>query len=234
MNEEKKTEGAEQAAKAKAAPKKPTKKAGIIAGVVAAVVVVAGIGMFVWHEQPSFCGAICHTPMDAYYGTYAEGTADKYGRELDQEASDAMMARAHAAEGYGCLDCHEPTVGQQVSEGLAWVSGGYEVAGSSEDGTAYLATRDLDQLMEVRGEAGYEMCLTPECHDTALADLESLTADLGSADRNPHSTQHDAVPACSECHKAHEQPVNACTQCHNDSPVPEGWLTTSEANRLKK
>ena len=47
------------------APKRAHRGA-IVGGVVAVVVVVAAIGAFVWHEQPSFCNAICHTPMDGY------------------------------------------------------------------------------------------------------------------------------------------------------------------------
>ena len=51
------------------APKRAHRGA-IVGGVVAVVVVVAAIGAFVWHEQPSFCNAICHTPMDGYLETY--------------------------------------------------------------------------------------------------------------------------------------------------------------------
>ena len=46
------------------APKRKRARAAIIAGVTAAIIIVAGAGFWVWHEQPSFCGAICHTPMD--------------------------------------------------------------------------------------------------------------------------------------------------------------------------
>ena len=43
----------------------------IVAAVVAVVVAVASGGFWVWHEQPSFCNAICHTPMDRLRcGTY--------------------------------------------------------------------------------------------------------------------------------------------------------------------
>lgn len=51
------------------APKR-VRRGAIVGGVVAVVVVVAAIGAFVWHEQPSFCNAICHTPMDGYLETY--------------------------------------------------------------------------------------------------------------------------------------------------------------------
>ena len=49
----------------------------IIVGVVAAVLVAAGAGFWVWHEQPSFCNAICHSPMDKYVETYYEGDPGK-------------------------------------------------------------------------------------------------------------------------------------------------------------
>lgn len=49
----------------KAAKKAGKKKWPIVVGVVAVVLIAAGAGFWVWHEQPSFCAAICHTPMDA-------------------------------------------------------------------------------------------------------------------------------------------------------------------------
>ena len=36
----------------------------IVGVVVAVVLVCAGGGFYVWHNQPSFCNAICHEPMD--------------------------------------------------------------------------------------------------------------------------------------------------------------------------
>lgn len=200
----------------------------------AAVIVVAGAGFWVWHETPGFCGAICHTPMDAYYETYAEGDADKRGNALEGAASMSMMSYVHGLTGSGCLDCHEPTLSQQIGEGVAWVTGGYAVEGAAEDGTAWMEARTVDELTAATGKAGYEMRLNDACHaDVTLETLADATADLGSVERNPHSTQHDAIPVCSDCHRAHEQSVNACTQCHSDSPVPAGWLTVSQANQLR-
>ena len=54
-------------------PKRKAKRGWIIGGVVAAVIVVAGAGFWVWHETPSFCNAICHSPMDSYVDTYYSG-----------------------------------------------------------------------------------------------------------------------------------------------------------------
>lgn len=113
----------------KASPKRP-KKAPVIIGVVAAIVVVAGAGLWVWHEQPSFCGAICHVPMDPYLETYeaepGQAGTDKWGNEVTDAA--AMTAAYHRAEAdSSCLDCHTPVLSEQISEGINWVSGNYEV-----------------------------------------------------------------------------------------------------------
>ena len=40
------------------------RRAPIVCAVVAVVLVCAGGGFYVWHNQPSFCNAICHEPMD--------------------------------------------------------------------------------------------------------------------------------------------------------------------------
>ena len=58
--------GTPEAAGASPAPQRHGRGTAVVVAVVAAILVVAGVGMWVWHEQPSFCGAICHTPMDNY------------------------------------------------------------------------------------------------------------------------------------------------------------------------
>ena len=74
----------------------------IVVGVIAAVVVAAGAGFWVWHEQPSFCNAVCHDPMDAY---------------VDGYFSDAtLMANAHERADVTCLKCHEAKLSDQVAE----------------------------------------------------------------------------------------------------------------------
>lgn len=245
MAEETKTEVAatEEPAKDAKQAKQGKKKWPIVVGVVAVVLVAAGAGFFVWHEQPSFCNAICHTPMDAYVQTYVDGTHDKYGNELTEDADKmSMMAFAHAnpteGESTNCLGCHVPTLGEQITEGMNWVSGNYEVAGENKIGQTILEDRDLGDLVEARGLAEDEFCMNSDCHHVAAdgteivdrASLEAATADL-DATYNPHKAQHGEY-ACSQCHKAHSQSVNACTQCHSSAPVPEGWLTASEAKKL--
>lgn len=245
MAEETKTEVAsdEQDAKDAKQPKQGKKKWPIVVGVVAVVLVAAGAGFFVWHEQPSFCNAICHTPMDAYVETYIDGSHDKYGNELTEESDKmAMLAYYHGhndGETTNCLGCHVPTLGEQITEGLHWVTGSYEVAGENKTGDTILESRELADLVEARGIEEDSFCLNSGCHHVAedgteiqsRDDLLKATADLDET-YNPHKAQHGEY-ACTQCHKAHSQSVNYCTQCHSSAPVPEGWLTASEAKKTE-
>lgn len=216
-----------------------------IVAVVAVVVVVAvaAVGFNAWHATPEFCGAICHTPMDAYVFTYTEGNTDKYGNALDESQAKGMMAYMHKTvanesgnTAAACLDCHEPTIGEQVTEGIHWVTGDFEVAGENANGDVILYSRTYDQLTEARGSNAEGLCLNSRCHVNAdgsvmqRSDLEEATAEL-SATRNPHWAQHGAVD-CGTCHKGHSQSLNYCSQCHEDAPIPEGWLSYYEAEQL--
>lgn len=212
-----------------AAPKKKKgKKWPIVVGVIAVVVIAAGAGFWVWHEQPSFCNAICHTPMDPYLPTYeaepGQPATDKWGNEVAN--ASGMMAAVHRVSkeeggaGTTCMGCHVPSIGEQVSEGMNWISGNY---------VNPLEERDLEQLVEARGIEEDAFCLNEACHNQTRDDLIAATSDM---ERNPHQPQHGEI-ACSECHKAHRASVLYCTQCHSDSEVPEGWLTVAEANKLE-
>lgn len=186
----------------------------IVAGAVVVVLVCAGAGMWIWHEQPSFCGAICHTPMASYVDTYDQASGqpgvDKYGNEVSD--ASAMLAVSHKDAGENCLSCHVPTLGEQISEGMSWVAGDY----------AYpLTERTQSDLTEARGIDQDKFCLTDGCHEvTTREELKELTADKGF---NPHETQHGEI-ACTECHKAHRASVMICAQCHDEAEVPEGWV----------
>lgn len=206
-----------------ASPKRANRKRWAIAAVVVvAVFAVAGTGMWVWHEQPSFCGAICHSPMEQYLETYEQdaGVAgvDKWGNPVANTSS--MLAVSHKAEdGATCLSCHEPTMSEQISEGVMWVSGNFADP---------MAERSIGDLTEAAGKSGDEFCLNAACHDITRDDLVELTADMT---RNPHSPQHAEV-ACSTCHKAHRASVVYCSECHQDAEIPEGWLSVDEAQEL--
>lgn len=211
----------------KKAPKKSRKKLWVALGVVAAVLAGAGGGMWVWHEQPSFCNAICHDPMDPYLATYevepAPGALDRLGNTVN---GSTMLAAVHRAEGdTTCLDCHVPTVSQQISEVGSWVSGSYE---------SPLGERSLSELTAPSGKSYETFCLNDACHD--LLTVESLGKMTSFMPRNVHDTSdapHSSrVFECSECHKAHTQSVVVCSQCHEDTEIPEGWLTYDEYKAL--
>ncbi len=183
------------------APKR-AKRGWIIAGVVAAVVVVAGIGMWVWHEQPSFCNAICHSPMDAYVESYSSGNA-------------GMGVTAHAQAGESCLDCHEATITTQVSEVMAWVSDSYPMDAEG-------------QLLETGKEfASEEFCARSGCHDMQEV-VDSTWGFEGNDEKyNPHASHQDGALECSDCHKIHETSELMCNECHALN-APEGWEAPNE------
>lgn len=216
---------------ASASPKR--KKTAIVVGVVAAIVVVAGAGFFVWHEQPSFCNAICHTPMDEYYATWEDGSYDRYGNEI--EDANGMMSYLHAGystdgsevehgQGIACLDCHVPTITEQVTEGIGWVTGNYYYP---------LEEHTLADLTEARGVEARQFCTNDTCHSDLQTD-EALAASTESLSesRNPHDWSEHGDVECSTCHKAHSQSVNSCSECHDDAPIPDGWLSVSEKDEL--
>lgn len=207
---------------------KRRKKGPIAAAVIAAIVVVAGAGLWVWHEQPSFCAAICHIPMDPYLETYeepanAEGV-DKWNNTVSN--TNSMLAVTHREAGEACMDCHVPTLSEQVGEAVSWVSGNYVFP---------LMEGDLDSLTEASGMNADEFCLKSGCHVTesgedviTRAQLTELTADL---DFNPHVAQH-GERACSDCHKGHRASVLVCSSCHNEAQLPNGWITPDEEAQL--
>jgi hypothetical protein len=196
-------------------PKKKKSKKVLLIVLIVLVVLIGGgtAGFLVWHEQPTFCNAICHTPMDPYVESYENNVSI---REAQADSGTTLSVTYHktSAQEVNCLDCHVPTIEEQVTEGMKWITGDYEVP---------------LPLMEYDGE---KFCLRAECHDgiTNREELGQSTADL---DRNPHNN-HLGKIACSQCHRIHEQSIMLCTQCHGDSEVPEGWLTYSEAQAQAK
>ena len=200
-------------------------KRGVVTAVVVVVVVVAaGLGFNYYHEQPRFCGDICHTAMDGYVPTYysepGEASVDKWGNEVEDASS--MLAAVHREYGdLTCMSCHEPSIVEQASEGLELVTGNYY---------APLSERNLTNLVAYRAEGtSYtEFCLNESCHNMTLSDLTEATSEMT---RNPHSWHHWEY-TCSDCHKAHRASVMVCERCHDDAEVPDGWLTQDEVEEL--
>lgn len=200
----------------------------IALGIAAMVLIAVGSGFWIWHEQPSFCNAFCHTPMDPYLPTFeatpGEAALDKWGHEVSD--ASAMMAPLHrmsveeGGSGATCVSCHVPTVPEQLSEVASWATGSY---------LDPIDERNSGQLLAARGLESDAFCLNESCHDLTREQLATSTEQLG--ERNPHEGHH-GDEACDSCHKGHRASVNQCTECHLDAPVPEGWLTHAEEHDL--
>lgn len=191
----------EPAANEPATKKGNHRKGWMIFGIVVAVVVVLVIAGVIWHNQPSFCSAMCHTPMDTYYESYASD-------------SSTALAKAHADAGYTCLDCHEAKLSEQMTEGLAYVTNNLNI---DQDG--YL----LDSDVNVDGDA---ICLS--CH--TKASIVAMTVDFeGNTGYNVHDNHQVAQDGldCESCHSMHGTQTLSCTGCH-DLNVPEGWESVNE------
>lgn len=190
-----------------AEPKRPRKRGWIVAGVIVAVIVVAGAGFWVWHEQPSFCNSVCHSPMDYYVETY---TAD----------DPHLGITAHANNDVACLNCHEAELTTQISEVMAWVSDSYPM---TDDGTMLATGKEF---------ANEEFCARSECHHAAGTTFDEITNNLwGFSDNdpkyNPHASHQDLALECGDCHGIHEANVLVCNECHSLN-MPEGWEAPNE------
>ena len=175
-------------------PKKGHKRGWITAGVIVAIVAVAGVGFWVWHEQPSFCNAICHEPMDNYVEGYFNDAT--------------LMANTHKKAQVTCLECHEAKLSEQVAEGMSWVTRAYAVDASGD-------------LATVGVTADQAFCAKSGCHE--WSDVVSATQDWGGqAGVNPHASHQGEAIDCSNCHGVHETSYMYCNACH-DYAVPEGW-----------
>lgn len=217
-------------------PKRSKRKLATVIGVVAVVVVCAGAGFMVWHDQPSFCNAICHTPMDGYLKTYeatpGEAATDKWGNDVADASS--MLAPVHAQQNITCVGCHVPTMSEQVSEGMSWVTGSYEVVQTTDE-RFVPEEKALSDLTAARGVASEAFCLNSGCHtnaDGSVMTRDDLVAKTSDMKRNPHVEEHGSVD-CNECHKAHRASTVNCSKCHSDATIPDGWVSYKEAEALE-
>ena len=205
--------------------------------VVVAILVCAGVGMFVWHDKPGFCGTVCHieqTYVDNYYQAQDTSGTDKYGNEVDN--TNAMMAVLHrsnkttAKSEIVCVDCHIPNMGELAHDGVNYVTGNYYQPRDERSGA------DLEKWDGKDSEA---LCVNENCHSYLLDGegkvnrdkLASTTADM---EFNPHDTHHSTQMQCTTCHKGHRASVLACTGCHEheDASLPEGWITQDQSDEL--
>jgi hypothetical protein len=194
---------------------------GLVTGIIILIVLV-GYSGYKWHEKPQFCGT-CHI-MDTYVDSLI-------GVKNIQTDESALLATAHGTAGIVCLDCHEPTVKQQVNELVVYMKG------------------DFSTPLEKRSFPD-EMCLA--CHDHAsreaiAAETTDFTVDFVIEGRfleklslagydyekdgsfNPHLFTLDTskttnvhekggplIP-CSDCHSMHDESpkIEYCYSCHH-------------------
>jgi hypothetical protein len=170
----------------------------IVLGAAVALFAVIGGGVGIWHGQPSFCATLCHDTMGRYYESYME--------------SD-FLVHAHADAGVVCLDCHEPTIAQQLEEAQIQISGEYRLP---------LKKMDVED----------EFCMREGCHsrETVIANTSGyigvdgtsvnpheITLKAGYTDtESPHQPGGEAI-ACANCHTAHRESVGIdyCYSCHH-------------------
>jgi hypothetical protein len=185
------------------------------------VVLIGGSGAAyaTTHEDPHFCNFLCHTPMDPYVESY-DNNASIVAAEVEATGADGaqLSVTVHKdseEQEINCLSCHVADLGEQINEGIHWVTGDYTVP---LEGITL-----VDSENPKEGEvSGTEFCLREGCHEVTTRDqLAESTSDLV---RNPHSS-HLTAEDCSSCHQTHEQSVMLCAQCHNDVEIPEGWIT---------
>jgi cytochrome c nitrite reductase small subunit len=159
----------------------------VIVGLAAVVVIVAGVAGWNYHEQPQFC-ATCHV-MQPY---------------LESWNGTGLLAYAHAEEGVTCLECHEPTIQQQVDELVTFVTNDYEIP---------LEEREFDQ----------EWCL--RCHEHGS--YEEVAQRTEELEWNPHDSHYGEME-CSICHKVHRASEDYCAQCHDPVATGTGWITATQ------
>ena len=99
---------------------------------------------------------------------------------------------------------NEPTLSQQIGEGISWAPRSYENP---------LEERSLSELTAASGESYETFCLNDACHE--LLSLDGLAKMMSTMMRNvhdaPHAPHSSKVYECSDCHKAHAQSVVICS-----------------------
>ncbi|MDR2035270.1 MAG: cytochrome c3 family protein [Coriobacteriales bacterium] len=166
-----------------------------VVAVFAVIIAAGGVGLGIWHEQPGFCNTLCHQPMDAYVKSY--------------ESEGTLMVSQHREADVTCLQCHEPTIKEQLTEAGQWMKGSFRM-----DQNGMLTT------VGVRADKTF--CTGDQCHDFAevVATTENWNGEL---DTNPHRSHQGVGIDCSNCHSAHEPSYLLCNACH-EYDLPEGWV----------
>lgn len=166
-----------------------------ILGIVAAVLIVAGVGGWKWHEQPSFCGTVCHKVMAEYVDTWEQ---------------DGLLANSHADADVVCLDCHEPTLSEQVAEVATYVKGEYTTPLKQvtfEDDFCYRCHEDRETLIAATANYATDAGITINPHERKV--------NKANFD-DPHG-EDATYPPCATCHSMHDDSpgIEYCFSCHH-------------------
>ena len=202
MSEEEKVTTESETMKKTKAPK--TKVWPIVLSVIFIAVIAFFTAFLHWHEEPSFCSAICHNNMTKYVdGYYSE--------------DDALLVSKHAEADVTCLGCHwsQAKMMDLVHEVVLYVSDSY-----------------TDPLTDHKEFVNDEFC--GSCHDGNLDEFNHApTKEESTKDQviDPHNmpaidAHAGLVIACGDCHSVHKTSTMVCAECHDGMvEVPEGWTT---------
>ena len=167
-------------------------------GVLAIILLVifgGSMAAYEYHGTPQFCGNTCHL-MQSYVDTWTDVEETNY------------LAASHAKNGVTCLDCHEKTLDQQVSELVTYIHQDYRDP---------LRRRQFDNSMCLN-------CHMEENQHQSYEAIATRTADwLVEYNRNPHDPPHYEDLECSTCHRSHRESEILCADCHNMPNLGNGW-----------
>ena len=104
------------------------------------------------------------------------------------------LDNVHLQAGVQCKDCHDYPVSAEISSGVNFLMGNYNVG---PDG----------KLLKVQYDD--QMCL--DCH-ISYAFMGRATDYLF---RNPHNN-HNGELECRACHMSHEAQIDFCSSCHSN------------------
>jgi hypothetical protein len=192
-------------------------------GFVPVVLLVAGFAGWQYHQTPGFC-ALCHL-MDPYLQSWT-------GERVSETDGEPLLVKLHADEGDVCLDCHEPTLQQQVEELWMYLRDEYrdpprERKFSKEECLKCHEHASREELIELTQDYEIQFNVTGEFLKRLEAQDKYRLGEEGPI--NPHDyvvdpqntedphAEGSPLPACYRCHKMHrESPgIDYCFTCHH-------------------
>jgi len=150
--------------------------------VIFALIVVGGVSGYVIHQSdtnPQFCG-LCHV-MQKNVASYTSGNT---------------LDHVHAQAGVQCKQCHDYSLGAEITSGIKYITGDYAVVSASNP---VLPKQKYDDAM----------CL--KCHISP----SYVASQTDYLEKNPHQS-HWTDLKCSTCHISHGQQVDYCGSCHDN------------------